>query len=657
MKTSAFKSKSGGKRAFLSLLLSAFCLLPSATAQMSRKPSPTREPAGVMDKLPDSKKNSLLDITSQADFDSIARVYHPDTPYALPHTMFVIDRRAKNKIYFVNSQRYRFHKDFLLATYLVPRGADVFKPIYIDEDRRFIVGTIAWQKPVEKFTWELWEGDLATAEQIKSANETINAHFFDKVSFKPNSLRQEDVSEKIGIDRVSQSDLNKNQAYLALNIGDAVGRIHIIDKLDDTVEIGDNEIVVLKELPVSLPPVRGIIVAQPSTPLSHINILAKGWKVPNIYVKDADKLFRELDTYVIKLSATLTDYKLERASMDDIKTKFISPDQQIPPVNLTVRTLAGLRQMRKKDSITYGSKAANLGEMLNARVAGVIVPDGFSVPFYWYRSFMESNGLNDKIADYQDDLQFVHNPRVRRQKLEEFRSAIQKGKFDAGLRRAIIQKWRTQLGGRPVFVRSSSNSEDLPNFSGAGLYSSVANVKEEEKLIEAVKKVWASLWKFEAYEARVRNYVSQKDVYMSALIQLGVDMTKGGVMITKDPFDAENKDSVYISAVCGHNSKVVDNSGLPEQILFNPKSNSVIVMTLSQQENALAFDENGDLKETSDKCANAQKRVLTDLQARALAKTAIDIRRVFGKREQDIEWGIMNGRIYIVQARPYIDKQ
>ena len=624
---------------------------------MSRKPSPTREPAGAMDKKPDSKKNSLLDVMSQAEFDSIARVYHQNTPYALPHAMFVIDRRAKNKIYFVNSQRFRFHKDFLLATYLVPRGADVFKPIYIDEDRRFIVGTIAWQKPVEKFTWELWEGDLASDELIRSANETIKKHFFAPVSFKPNSLRQEDVSETLDIDRVLQSDLNKNQAYLALNTGEAVGRIHIIDKLDDTVEIGDNEIVVLKELPQTLPPVRGIIVAQPSTPLSHINILAKGWNVPNVYIKDADKLFREFDTYVYKLNASLSDYKLERASIDDVKTKFVSPDQQIPPVNLAVKKLAGLREMRKKDSITYGSKAANLGEMLNARVVGVTVPDGFSVPFYWYRSFMDTNGLNDKIAEYQDDLQFVHNPRVRRQKLEEFRAAIQKGKFDPDLRRAIIAKWRTQLGSRPVFVRSSSNSEDLPNFSGAGLYSSVANVREEDKLIEAVKKVWASLWKFEAYEARVRNYVSQKDVYMSALIQVGIDMTKGGVMITKDPFDAENKDSVYISAVCGHNSKVVDNSGLPEQILFNPKSNSVIVMTLSQQENALAFDENGDLKETSDKCANVHKRVLTDLQVRALAKTAIDIRRIFGKKEQDIEWGIMNGRIYIVQARPYIDKQ
>ena len=41
-----------------------------------------------------------------------------------------------------------------------------------------------------------------------------------------------------------------------------------------------------------------------------------------------------------------------------------------------------------------------------------------------------------------------------------------------------------------------------------------------------------------------------------------------------------------------------------------------------------------------------------------LAKAAMNIRRVFGDdKDQDIEWGIMNGRIYIVQARPYIDKK
>jgi len=79
-------------------------------------------------------------------------------------------------------------------------------------------------------------------------------------------------------------------------------------------------------------------------------------------------------------------------------------------------------------------------------------------------------------------------------------------------------------------------------------------------------------------------------------------------------------------------------------------------MTLSQQENALMFDEQGDLKTTADKCAGARKRVLTDLQARSLARAAIRIRTAFGgKKEQDIEWGMIGNRLYVVQARPYID--
>jgi rifampicin phosphotransferase len=633
-------------------------LTSEGAAQMARKPSAAGQRTEAAKDLPASAGNSLPKIKGQADFDSIARTYHQGTPYALPHAMFVIDRRSRNKVYFVNSRKYRFHKDFLLATYLVPRGADVFKPIYIDQDRRFIVGTIAWQKTVEKFTWELWEGDLASADIIKAADKAINDGFFAKVYYKPNSIRQEDATAEIGIDRVLQDEINRNQTFLTLNPGTAVGRIHIIDKLDDTVEIGSNEILVLKELPITLPPVRGIIVAQPSSPLSHINILAKGWNIPNVYIKNADKLFREYNTYVFKLEASMTDYKLDRASTEDLRDKFVSPDQQIPPSDLKIKKIAALGEMRKKDSIAYGAKAANLGEMLNSRLTGVTVPDGFGVPYYWYDKFMKDNYLYEVIEDLMDDLEFVHNPRYRRQKLEEFRASIQKGKFDDDLRKMVIAKWKTQLGGKPVFVRSSSNAEDLPNFSGAGLYSSVPNVIEENKLIEAIKKVWSSLWNFDGYEARVRNYVSQSDVYMSALIQVGVDMEKGGVMITKDPFDDRNKNAVYISAVCGHNSRVVSNSGIPEQILFNPRSNSVVVMTLSQQENALAFDERGDLKETVDKCAGGNKRVLSDIQARNLAKAAVNIKRAFGgKHEQDIEWGIMNSRIYIVQARPYIENK
>ena len=208
---------------------------------------------------------------------------------------------------------------------------------------------------------------------------------------------------------------------------------------------------------------------------------------------------------------------------------------------------------------------------------------------------MEENGFDKIIYNYGYDNDFVHNPRIRREKLEEFRATIQNGKMDEELKAEIIKKWKTELGGKPVFVRSSSNAEDLPNFSGAGLYTTVKNVKEEEKIIEAVKTVWASLWNFDAYESRVRNFVNQSSVQMGVFVQVGVNMDSGGVMITKDPFDPENKNAVYISAVWGHNDPVTGGKFVPEQILFNPKSNAVQVLTLSQQETVLKFGENGDL--------------------------------------------------------------
>ena len=84
--------------AILLFLLSAFCLLPSAYSQMSRKPSPTREPAGAMDKTPDSKKNS----SSRRPVSKLTSIRSPasiikNTQYALPHSMFVIDRQSEEQ--------------------------------------------------------------------------------------------------------------------------------------------------------------------------------------------------------------------------------------------------------------------------------------------------------------------------------------------------------------------------------------------------------------------------------------------------------------------------------------------------------------------------------------------------------------------------------
>ncbi len=626
--------------------------------QMTRKPSPTREPEGAMDKKPDSKLRSLLKITSRKDFDLMARVYHQKTSYALPHAMFIIDRKNKNKIYYVNSQKYRFHKDFLIANYLVLKGENIFEDIYIKENRRFIVGTIAWQKTVDKFTFEFWDGDLIPAEQIKTTYDVINKSFYEKVYFKPNSIRHDELSVGLNINRVTSDEISQNQEYLALNTARGVGRIHIIDKLDDTVEIGYNEILVLNEVPINLPPVAGIIITKPSTPLSHINLLAKGWGIPNAYIKDADKLLKEFDTFTVEFQTNLTDYTIKIADkkvLDEWQAQREKKGQifKAPPSNLNVKKLATLKEIRANQANTYGAKAANLGEVANAKLPNIIVPDGFAIPVYYYNEFMEKNGFNDKVFDFQQDLDFVHNPRFRRQKLVEFRAEIQAGKFDDKLRTEILQNWKTVTGGKGVFIRSSSNAEDLPNFSGAGLYTTVPNVKEADAVIEAVKTVWASLWNFEAYEARERNFITHEGTYMGVLLQVGVDTDSSGVMITKDPFDRENVGAVYISAKRGLGIKVVEGKKIAEQILFSKKSNAVQVLTRSGEDSLLVFDENGGVKEVP---ISGERAVLTDDVARRLVNIGGRIKRVFGnKLEQDIEWGYKDGKIYIFQSRPFIE--
>ncbi|MEJ7713963.1 MAG: hypothetical protein WKF84_29980 [Pyrinomonadaceae bacterium] len=201
----------------------------------------------------------------------------------------MIDRKNKNRVYYVNSKRYRFHRDFVNSSYLsLERGQEFFDNNYLKPNRRFIMGNVAYQAPVGKWTFEFWEGDLISAEQIKLAYELLNATFFEKLAYKPNSLRQEEASNAFpGLERVLQSEISGNQEYLPHNLAKGLGRIHVIEKLDEHVEIGSNEILVLNEVPIHLPPVAGIITTQPSTPLSHINLLAKSWGVPNAYIKNA----------------------------------------------------------------------------------------------------------------------------------------------------------------------------------------------------------------------------------------------------------------------------------------------------------------------------------------------------------------------------------
>lgn len=607
--------------------------------------------------VPVAAQKSLPGIKSQADFERLSVTYDPNTPYALPHAMIVIDRKDNNKIYYVNKKRYSFHKDFVNGTYLsLERGREFFINNYLKPNRRFILGTLAYQTPLRRWTFEFWEGDLIPADLIQLTYEVVNKTFFTAVAFKPNSLRQEEASSALaGVQRVLQSDIAKEQAYQALNVAKGLGRIHIIEKLDDHVEIGSNEILVLDEVPIQLPPVAGIITSQPSTPLSHINLLAKGWGIPNAYIKNAKELLKQYDGWWVSFETLRENYTIKRADMDQLREYHRRQSQRLdlmrPRSNLTETRLLDLSQQRARASIAFGGKSANLGEVMFARLPGIVVPNGFSIPFHYYDAFIKDNGLDDVISGLLNDQKFVHDPAYRREKLVQLRQQIEAANFDTELRQKVLAKVAREYAGKGLFVRSSSNSEDLPNFSGAGLYTTVPNVRGDQELIDAIRKVWASLWNFEAYEARERAGVDHSKIFMAVLLQEGINSESSGVMISTDPFDPENRAAIYISAKRGLGIKVVEGQRIAEQILFRPRTNAIQILTRSAEDSLLTFDEKGGVKEVP---ITGDRVVLTDDVIRRLVRAAMAIKRVFANRDQDIEWAYMKGQIYIVQSRPFV---
>lgn len=576
--------------------------------------------------------------------------------------MFVIDRRSRNRVYYVNSRAYQFHKDFVNAAYLsLERGRAFYDNNYLKSDRRFILGTIAYQTTGDKFTFEFWEGDQITRGLLIETIGALQQSFFAPLYFKPNSLAQERTANDLietdtQVLMLTRGEISSNRRYQPLNLGAGIGQLRIIDRVTVDTVIDRNQIVIFKEVPIHLTPLSGVITTEPASPLSHVNMLARSWAIPNATIKDADTLFKALEGRYVRLEVRENDYSLSPADsreVDERNRQWVRRGDLVTPrADLDYDRLTNLKLQRARDAVRFGAKSANLGEIIHAKVPGVAVPAGFAIPFHYYQDFVRRNHLEERIAAAVEEDRFVHDPRYRKVRLAEIRRWIGEGNHDETFRRAVVEKTHREYAGLGLFARSSTNAEDLPNFSGAGLYTTVPNVRTDDQLMEAIKTVWASVWNYEAYEARESFGMNHFGVYPAVLIQEGIDADSAGVAITKDPFNAADRGAVFVNAKRGLGIKVVEGRRVAEQVIYHPGSRAVRVLTRSDEDSMLVFDEKGGVKEVT---VEQQRRVLTDPLVRGLALAALQIKRIFGGRDQDIEWVYSRGRLYIVQSRPYID--
>ncbi|MCL2020880.1 MAG: PEP/pyruvate-binding domain-containing protein [Betaproteobacteria bacterium] len=606
--------------------------------------------------------NALSRIESQAEFDSIARIHDAGTLAAIPHAMFVIDR-SNRQVHYVNTTRFAFHEDFLRGERLVLNlDHATLESFYLSATRRFILGTVSFHPDLNRWLFEYWDGDQVTAELLRETDATLAATFFKPLTFKANSTQQERTAKAAQMAMITQSQIVAQRSYLALNTGKALGRLRILAKLDAEEEddIAPTDIVVLNEAPLTLPPVAGVIMAQPSTALSHVNLLARGWGIPNIYLQDALNQLRTLNGQWVLLHADRNSYSLEKTGrpasipLPPTVTLLSQPD-------LTRHTLIPLAQLSEKDTARCGAKAARLGTLEKARQQGRLgsiapIPDGFCIPYAQFVAFMAQPQAQALIKRALATRRFDQSSAVRRQALERLRAELVKLPVPGQLAQEWSVRWQDQLAGKGVFARSSSNSEDLSNFSGAGLYTTVPNVTGQAALELAVKTVWASVYNAQAFEARRVARLPHNQAQMAVFVQTAIAPRASGVMITRDPFDQSRQRVVYVAAKRGVGIRVVEGKRIAEQSLYDTWSKAVQRFSRSGEVTELQLDENGGLKEIP---TDPARDVLSDEQVRLLAETAVLVKASLGDQtEQDIEWAFdIEGRIVLLQARPYIDAQ
>jgi hypothetical protein len=605
----------------------------------------------------DEHRAYIRTVPDAATFDAYSRRVGADQ-----FGKFLLDVKSK-EIFFFDVNLYRMHSDFVFAQFYgrPMKNEDIteYNRNYDEVKPRFVMGYLTHHLKTGLWTYSFWEGDEISAKDIRWVCKRLHETFFQKqIAFRPDSpLQEKRLAELKDIPTITNDKIYKLAAYQAFNNGKAIGTLKVVPPGTpyETLVFERSDVALLQDSYPDISPVAGIVTTTFSTPLSHVNLRAKEWGIPNMGLKDAGQRYAGLAGKVVVLEVGDVEHVLRAATDAEIaEWKARTVEQKtvrIPAADLKVTDLRPLSKLRAADAKIYGTKTANLGEIVSSGVSGVAVPDGFGVPFAYYQAHIKRNKLDVQIDKLLSDPRFATDTAWRKEALAELRAKIIAAPIDKKALSTVYAKVK-RWGEVGVFVRSSTNAEDLEGFNGAGLYDTVPNVRGEQALGEALKQVWASLWNFHAVEARSFAAIDQRSVYAGCLVQVGVNATAAGVLITKNLFDSEDVRSYTINAKRGLGLRVVGGTTVPEQIVYDTGNFGTKIISRSDDPTMLVFDEHGGVREVP----NPNKGViLSEPRARALSETVRRFTHLFPARSPlDVEWVLEGEKVWIVQARPYV---
>jgi len=315
------------------------------------------------------------------------------------------------------------------------------------------------------------------------------------------------------------------------------------------------------------------------------------------------------------------------------------------------------RELNKSSLPLVGGKNASLGEMINADIR---VPPGFAVTTNSYAVFMEQAGINERIFSLlanlnPDDIDALNQAAAKVQKM------IKTAEIPGDVQQTIGDGYAhlcedCKVDDLPVAVRSSATAEDLPTASFAGQQDTYLWMKGTDRVIESVRKCWASLYTPRAISYRVKNDFPHEKVLISVGVQKMVNSRAAGVMFTLNPTDGDIS-KVVIEGSWGLGETVVSGSVNPDKFVVDKVMGEINERTISTKHIECVFDvEKGETVD-ADVAEDMQCTCcLEDQEIKELVKTAKIIEAHYG-RAMDIEWAIDKDfgfpeNIFIVQARP-----